>query len=90
MFFAGSITMEDLIAVLPFGSTFDLVQLKGSTIRKAFEHGVRRYGSSTGEFLQVSGTAVWKESVACQSTTHTLFCPTATHTHTHTHTTWAA
>ncbi|XP_012679397.2 5'-nucleotidase isoform X2 [Clupea harengus] len=54
----GSITMEDLIAVLPFGSTFDLVQLKGSTIRKAFEHGVRRYGSSTGEFLQVSGFQV--------------------------------
>ncbi|XP_063078849.1 5'-nucleotidase isoform X2 [Engraulis encrasicolus] len=51
----GSITMEDLIAVLPFGSTFDLVQLKGSTIKKAFEHGVRRHGSATGEFLQVSG-----------------------------------
>uniref|UniRef100_A0AAQ5X2H6 5'-nucleotidase n=1 Tax=Amphiprion ocellaris TaxID=80972 RepID=A0AAQ5X2H6_AMPOC len=51
----GSITMEDLISVLPFGGTFDLVQLKGSTLRKAFEHSVRRYGKSTGEFLQVSG-----------------------------------
>ncbi|XP_040921150.1 5'-nucleotidase [Toxotes jaculatrix] len=51
----GSITMEDLISVLPFGGTFDLVQLKGSTLRKAFEHSVRRYGQSTGEFLQVSG-----------------------------------
>ncbi|XP_026164026.1 5'-nucleotidase [Mastacembelus armatus] len=51
----GSITMEDLIAVLPFGGTFDLVQLNGSTLRKAFEHSVRRYGMGTGEFLQVSG-----------------------------------
>ncbi|KAM4521807.1 snake venom 5'-nucleotidase-like [Odontesthes bonariensis] len=51
----GSITMEDLISVLPFGGTFDLVQLKGSTLRKAFEHSVRRYGERTGEFLQVSG-----------------------------------
>ncbi|XP_069028690.1 snake venom 5'-nucleotidase-like [Embiotoca jacksoni] len=54
----GSITMEDLIAVLPFGGTLDLVQLKGSTLRKAFEHSVRRYGQSTGEFLQVSGFQV--------------------------------
>lgn len=54
----GSITMEDLISVLPFGGTFDLVQLKGSTLRKAFEHSVKRYGQSTGEFLQVSGIHV--------------------------------
>uniref|UniRef100_A0A8D3E5W7 5'-nucleotidase n=1 Tax=Scophthalmus maximus TaxID=52904 RepID=A0A8D3E5W7_SCOMX len=54
----GSITMEDLISVLPFGGTFDLVQLRGSTLRKAFEHGVRRHGQSTGEFLQVSGFQV--------------------------------
>ena len=48
--------MEDLISVLPFGGTFDLVELKGSTLFKAFEHSVRRYGESSGEFLQVSGT----------------------------------
>lgn len=54
----GSITMEDLIAVLPFGGTFDLVQLKGTTLRNIFEHSVRRYGGSTGEFLQVSGFQV--------------------------------
>ncbi|XP_062323348.1 5'-nucleotidase [Osmerus eperlanus] len=51
----GSITMEDLIAVLPFGGTFDMVQMKGTTLLKVFEHSVRRYGGSTGEFLQVSG-----------------------------------
>ncbi|XP_022520687.2 5'-nucleotidase [Astyanax mexicanus] len=51
----GTITMEDVIAVLPFGGTFDLVQLNGSTLLQAFEHSVRRHGGSTGEFLQVSG-----------------------------------
>ncbi|KAJ8008908.1 hypothetical protein DPEC_G00083310 [Dallia pectoralis] len=54
----GSIMMEDLMATLPFGGTFDLVQLKGSTLRKAFEHSVKRYGQGTGEFLQVSGFQV--------------------------------
>lgn len=53
----GSITMEDLLAVLPFGGTFDLVYLTGATLRKVFEFSVRRYGSGTGEFLQVSGTS---------------------------------
>lgn len=51
----GSITMEDILTVLPFGGTVDLVQIKGSTVKKAFEHGVYRHGSMTGEFLQVSG-----------------------------------
>lgn len=47
--------MEQLTAVLPFGGTFDLVQLKGSTLKKVFEFSVRRYGQGSGEFLQVSG-----------------------------------
>ncbi|KAM4633706.1 5'-nucleotidase [Polymixia lowei] len=51
----GSITMEDLTATMPFGGTFDLIQVRGSTLRKVFEHSVRRYGQGTGEFLQVSG-----------------------------------
>ncbi|XP_033492634.2 snake venom 5'-nucleotidase-like [Epinephelus lanceolatus] len=51
----GSITMEDLIAVLPFGGTMDLLELKGSTLFKIFEHSLKRYGQSKGEFLQVSG-----------------------------------
>lgn len=49
--------MEDLLSVLPFGGTFDLVELSGSTLRKTFEYAVRRYGTNSGEFLQVSGTA---------------------------------
>lgn len=43
------------MAVLPFGGTFDLVRLKGSTLKKVFEFSVRRYGRGSGEFLQVSG-----------------------------------
>ncbi|VFV46575.1 5-nucleotidase isoform 1 preproprotein [Lynx pardinus] len=54
----GTITWEHLAAVLPFGGTFDLVQLKGSTLKAAFEHSVYRYGQSTGEFLQVGGIHV--------------------------------
>ncbi|KAJ8366529.1 hypothetical protein AAFF_G00350830, partial [Aldrovandia affinis] len=54
----GSITMEELLSVLPFGGTFDLVQLKGSTLRDVFEHSVRRYGLNTGEFLQAAGIQV--------------------------------
>ncbi|KAM6915487.1 snake venom 5'-nucleotidase-like [Xenentodon cancila] len=54
----GSITAEDLISVLPFGDTFDLIQLNGSILRKAFEHSVKRYGQRSGEFLQVSGLHV--------------------------------
>uniref|UniRef100_A0A8C9ZP56 5'-nucleotidase n=1 Tax=Sander lucioperca TaxID=283035 RepID=A0A8C9ZP56_SANLU len=51
----GSITMEEILTVLPFGGTIDLVQIKGSTVKKAFEHSIHRYGSMSGEFLQVSG-----------------------------------
>eukprot|EP00075_Anas_platyrhynchos_P021484 XP_027310737.1 5'-nucleotidase [Anas platyrhynchos] len=54
----GSITMEDLLSVLPFGGRFDLVKLKGSTLKEAFEHSVHRYGKGTGELLQVGGIHV--------------------------------
>ncbi|XP_007427924.1 5'-nucleotidase [Python bivittatus] len=54
----GSITVEELIAVLPFGGTFDLLQIKGSALREAFEHSVHRHGQGTGEMLQVSGVKV--------------------------------
>ncbi|XP_044145289.1 5'-nucleotidase [Bufo gargarizans] len=54
----GTITREDLLSVLPFGGTFDLIEIKGSTLEKAFEHSVHRYGASSGEFLQVGGIKV--------------------------------
>lgn len=45
------------MAVLPFGGTFDLLQLRGSTLKKLFEFSARRYGQGSGEFLQVSGAS---------------------------------
>ncbi|XP_051471856.1 5'-nucleotidase isoform X2 [Apus apus] len=54
----GSITLEDLLSVLPFGGRFDLVRLKGSTLKEAFEHSVHRYGRGSGELLQVGGIHV--------------------------------
>lgn len=47
--------MEDLLSVLPFGGRFDLLRVKGSTLKEAFEHSVHRYGRGTGELLQVAG-----------------------------------
>uniref|UniRef100_A0A8D0H4L0 Snake venom 5'-nucleotidase n=1 Tax=Sphenodon punctatus TaxID=8508 RepID=A0A8D0H4L0_SPHPU len=54
----GTITLEDLLAVLPFGGTFDLMEIKGSILKEAFEHSVYRHGSGTGELLQVGGIHV--------------------------------
>nr|XP_060608972.1 5'-nucleotidase [Anolis sagrei ordinatus] len=54
----GTITWEELLSVLPFGGTFDLLQIKGSTLKEAFEHSVYRHGQGTGELLQVSGIRV--------------------------------
>ncbi|XP_009563080.2 5'-nucleotidase [Cuculus canorus] len=54
----GSITVEDLLSVLPFGGRFDLVRIKGSTLKEAFEHSVHRYGGGSGELLQVGGIRV--------------------------------
>ncbi|KAM6404909.1 5'-nucleotidase [Pluvialis apricaria] len=54
----GIITVEDLLSVLPFGGRFDLVRLKGSTLKEAFEHSVHRYGRGSGELLQVGGIHV--------------------------------
>ncbi|XP_067416836.1 5'-nucleotidase isoform X2 [Emydura macquarii macquarii] len=54
----GTITMEELLAVLPFGGTFDLIELKGSTLKEAFEHSVHRHGQGTGELLQLGGIQV--------------------------------
>ncbi|XP_017679536.1 PREDICTED: 5'-nucleotidase [Lepidothrix coronata] len=54
----GSITVEDLLSVLPFGGRFDMVKVKGSTLKEAFEHSVHRYGRGSGELLQVGGIHV--------------------------------
>ena len=51
----GTISMEDIMLILPFGGTFDMILVKGSTLKKAFERSVHRYGSKKGEFLQIGG-----------------------------------
>lgn len=67
--------MEEILTVLPFGATFDLVQLKGSTLKKAFEHAVHRYGGKHGEFLQVSGNSgfFFAAGLARRTKRHTSF-----------------
>ncbi|XP_072359337.1 5'-nucleotidase-like isoform X3 [Scyliorhinus torazame] len=51
----GTIRVENVLTVLPFGNTIDLLKVYGSTLREAFEHSVWRYGLGRGEFLQVAG-----------------------------------
>ncbi|XP_035217961.1 snake venom 5'-nucleotidase-like [Stegodyphus dumicola] len=55
----GNITLEDVLAVAPFGNTLDIVTLKGKHLREILEHSVKNYdadGTDTaGAFLQVSG-----------------------------------
>ncbi|GCB69409.1 hypothetical protein scyTo_0010552 [Scyliorhinus torazame] len=53
----GKIQAENIISVLPFGNTIDLIKVYGSTLRSAFEHSVWRYGHGKGKFLQEAGKA---------------------------------
>ncbi|MEE6476336.1 hypothetical protein FKM82_011043, partial [Ascaphus truei] len=44
---------------LPFGGTFDLIEIKGSTMKAAFEHSTRyHHGSGLGSSYKVSGIRV--------------------------------
>ena len=47
----------NVLTVLPFGGTFDLLVINGSTLYDTFNHAVSTYesASSPGQFLQVSG-----------------------------------
>merc|ERR1719431_709470 len=56
----GEIDYGNVLTVLPFGGSFDVVQVKGSTLMAVFDHAVSRYESDSlpGEFLQVSGFQV--------------------------------
>lgn len=55
-----NITLEDLYSMMPFGNTIELIQLKGETIRQAFEYAVSDYQveDAHGRFLQASGVKV--------------------------------
>lgn len=55
----GNISMADLLTVMPFGNTIDLITIKGRYIKETFEKAAARMKpdgeTSSGGFLQVSG-----------------------------------
>ncbi|XP_072042370.1 snake venom 5'-nucleotidase-like [Amphiura filiformis] len=53
----GNITYHDLVNVLPFGNTLDIVDLEGRYIREMLEHSAAGYYTS-GQFLQMAGMRV--------------------------------
>ena len=54
-FKAGSVTMGDVLTVLPFQNSIATMQLKGSDIRDALENGASKIEEIAGRFAQVSG-----------------------------------
>jgi 2',3'-cyclic-nucleotide 2'-phosphodiesterase (5'-nucleotidase family) len=53
---AGNITLADVFKVLPFGNSLAIMDLKGSEIKEALEHGVKTApATANGAFLQVAG-----------------------------------
>jgi 5'-nucleotidase len=55
VFPVGNLTRGDVLAMHPFGSVSCKVEVSGSTILAALNHGVGRLGESLGRFPQVSG-----------------------------------
>ncbi|CAG7718559.1 unnamed protein product, partial [Allacma fusca] len=58
----GSISVEDVLTVLPFRNTIDLIEIKGQHLKEAFEFAVEGYDPAgfhlAGKFLQISGIRV--------------------------------
>jgi 2',3'-cyclic-nucleotide 2'-phosphodiesterase (5'-nucleotidase family) len=52
---SGTITVGDIIAMLPFDNKLMKVEVDGKTVWEALENGVKPYPSAAGQFLQVSG-----------------------------------
>jgi 5'-nucleotidase len=55
---AGPLTRRHAMAVLPFGNRVVTVELTGSALRAALEHGLSSIGRRTASLLQVSGLAL--------------------------------
>ena len=53
----GALTLRDVLSILPFGNELVKIEVPGSTLRAALEHGVSRSGGTAepGRFPQVSG-----------------------------------
>ncbi|WP_449538821.1 5'-nucleotidase C-terminal domain-containing protein [Ferdinandcohnia sp. Marseille-Q9671] len=54
----GSITVGEVITVLPFGNTLATMELTGAELKEAFEISVSRYPGENGGFLHVAGGKV--------------------------------
>ena len=58
----GSITLEDVMTVLPFRNTIDLIEIQGKYLLEAFEFAVDGYDPNgfhtAGKFLQISGEPI--------------------------------
>ena len=52
---AGEITLGDVVSVLPFINLVETVNVPGSVILEALEHGSRQYPEQNGGFLHASG-----------------------------------
>ncbi|MEI2664624.1 bifunctional metallophosphatase/5'-nucleotidase [Rossellomorea sp. LJF3] len=52
---AGTVTLGDVLEVLPFGNTLVTLRLTGEEILLALEHSVANVDGEAGQFLQVSG-----------------------------------
>ena len=52
---AGDITLGDVVSVLPFINLVETVNVPGSVILEALEHGSRQYPEQNGGFLHASG-----------------------------------
>lgn len=58
---AGEITIGDLYTIIPFDNTLFTMELKGSDIKKAIEHGIMPANMGWGQF---SGIKVWYDKDA--------------------------
>ncbi|MEK4228386.1 5'-nucleotidase C-terminal domain-containing protein [Solibacillus sp. FSL H8-0538] len=58
----GSITIGEVITVLPFGNTLATMNLTGAEIKETFEHSLKDLPRENGGFLHVSGAKVEYDS----------------------------
>src|SRR5690606_7512511 len=51
----GDITVGEVLTTMPFGNALAIMNLKGSELKTALEHGVRLFPEENGGFLHVAG-----------------------------------